>query len=233
MAYDVYLGNMLLPIAPGKLALKINNQNKTMNLINEGEINILKNAGLTDIDFEVLLPNVPYPFAIYKNGFEKAKVFIDKLENLKTSKKPFQFIVTRRFPNGKMIFDTNMTVSLEDYSINEDAKSAFDFTAKISLKQYRHYSTKICNVTFTNSQPTVSTISKREETNSPAPKEKGESHKVVKGDSLYSIACKYYGNGNRYPDIYDANQSIIDKGNSGTGNPRYTIYPNQVFTIPV
>ncbi len=40
--YDFYLNKMLLPIAPEKLELKIKNQNKTMNLINEGEINLIK-----------------------------------------------------------------------------------------------------------------------------------------------------------------------------------------------
>ncbi len=40
--YDFYLNKMLLPIAPEKLELKIKNKNKTMNLINEGEINLIK-----------------------------------------------------------------------------------------------------------------------------------------------------------------------------------------------
>ena len=49
MAYHFYLGNMLLPIAPEKFTLKINNANQTYTLINEGEINVLKTPGLTDI----------------------------------------------------------------------------------------------------------------------------------------------------------------------------------------
>ena len=48
--YDVYLKNCLLPVTPEKIQIKINNQNKTVSLINEGEINILKKAGLTDIE---------------------------------------------------------------------------------------------------------------------------------------------------------------------------------------
>ena len=52
MAYHFYLGNMLLPIAPEKFTLKINNANQTYTLINEGEINVLKTPGLTDIEFD-------------------------------------------------------------------------------------------------------------------------------------------------------------------------------------
>lgn len=28
------------------------------------------------------------------------------------------------------------------------------------------------------------------------------------------------------------NKNVIDKGNMGTGNVRYTIYPGQVFRLP-
>ena len=129
MAYFFYLGKMLCPVAPSKLQLKIKGQNKTMTLINEGEINILRKAGLTEISFDILLPNVKYPFATYKSGFKNASYFLDSLESLKTSDEPFQFIVTRTLPNGKMLFDTNMKVSLEDYTVKEDSKEGFDVVA--------------------------------------------------------------------------------------------------------
>ena len=37
--YDFYLDKCLLPIAPQKLQIKINNANSTVTLINDGEIN--------------------------------------------------------------------------------------------------------------------------------------------------------------------------------------------------
>ncbi len=156
MAYYFYLGKILCPIAPSKLQIKINNKNKTMTLMNGGEINILKQAGLTDISFDLLLPNVKYPFATYKSDFQKAKTYIDELEKLKAGKKPFQFIVTRTFPDGKMLFDTNIKVSLENYDIKEDRKEGFDIIASVTLKQYKDYGTKICNVTFVSAKPKVS-----------------------------------------------------------------------------
>ncbi len=233
MPYHFYLDKMLLPVAPSKVRLKINNQNKTMNLINEGEINILKQPGLTDVDFDVLIPQVKYPFALYKDGFQPAKTYLAKLEELKLSKEPFQLIITRTFPNGSMLFDTNMKVSLEEYTITEDSKSAYDLMVNIKLKQYKEYGTKTCNVTFANEKAKVSTTQKRENSTSPAPKKSAKSHPVVKGDCLYNIAKTYYDNGLRYTDIYKANQSIIDGKNKGTGNSKYTIYPKQVLTIPI
>lgn len=231
MAYYFYLDKLLLPVAPSKLQLKINNQNKTLTLINEGEINILKKAKLTDVDFEVLIPQVKYPFALYKDGFQKATYYLEKLESLKTSQQPFQFIVTRTLPDGNMLFDTNMKVSLEDYKVTEQSNEGFDLVVSISLKQYKDYGTKTANITFSQPKPNAppkpkATVTKpRPAETSPAPKQKAKTHKVVRGDTLWAIAKKFYGNGSQYPKIFNANKDKIKNPN--------LIYPGQVLTIPV
>jgi LysM repeat protein len=224
MAYEVYLGNMLCPIAPSKIQTKIKNQNKTMNLINNGEVSILKAAGLSEISFDLLLPNVKYPFATYKSGFVEAKVFLDEIEKMKVEKQPFQFKVIRKFPNGKMLFDTDMKVSLEDYTIKEDAKQGFDIVVTIKLKQYKDFGTKICEVTYTDDEATATPKTVRETKNSPAPTASVKKHTVVKGDCLWNIAKKYYGDGSKYKIIEDANGDKIKNPN--------LIYPGQVLTIP-
>lgn len=223
MAYYFYLGKMLCPVAPSKLQLKISNQNKTMTLINEGEINILKTPGLTEISFDILIPNVKYPFAVYKSGFKNAKHFLDKLENLKTKKKPFQFIVTRTLPNGKMLFNTNMKVSLEDYKPVEDASEGFDVTVSITLKQYRKFATKTCKIKKKGKSKKKS-ASKKKTRETTKDTSKNQTYKVVKGDCLWNIAKKFYGDGSKYTVIYNANKDKIKNPN--------LIYPGQVLTIP-
>lgn len=221
MAYEFYLGRMLCPIAPSKLDMKIKGQNKTLTLMNEGEINILKMPGLTDISFDLLLPNVKYPFATYKSGFQDAKFFLDEIERLKVDKEPFQFIVVRTFPNGKMLYNTNMKVSLEDYTIKESAKEGFDAVVSIKLKQYRDYGTKTCNVTVTESKPKVEVQENRATDNAPG---LPTTYTVKSGDALWSIAKEFYGNGSKYNLILNANKDKIKNEN--------LIYPGQVFTIP-
>ena len=223
MAYYFYLGNVLLPIPPKKLELKISNQNKTYDLMNYSEINVLKNPSLTSIEFEVLLPNVKYPFAMYKNNFQNAKYYLGVLENLKVNKSAFQFIVIRKFPNGNSIFDTNIKVSIEDYTITDSTDEGFDKKVKIKLKQYREYSTKTVQVTIKQYKPPVVTRTVTTN-NTAASKPSGQNYTVKSGDCLWNIAKKYYGNGSKYTTIYNANRDKIKNPN--------LIYPGQVLWIP-
>lgn len=228
MGYEFYLGNILLPVTPSSLSVKINNQNKTYNLINDSEINVLKNAGLTDIEFEFLLPNVKYPFAVYKKKFETADVFLNKIEKLKTNLESFQFIVIRTLPDKSALFSTNIKVSLESYTIKESAKeNATDIVVSIKLKQYKTYGTKVYSISIGNSgdNKKVTKKTKRETSKSPAPKLKNKTYKVVKGDCLWTIAKKFYDDGSKYKLIYEANKDKIKNPN--------LIYPGQILIIPV
>lgn len=236
MAYDFYFDKTRLPVPPSKLQVSINGKNKTLTLINEGEINILKKAGLTDVSFTLLFPNMKYPFASYDSGFKNASFYLDELERLKTQTDndgkflPFQFIVSRVLPNGKVLYNNNMKVAIEDYKIVDDTKQGFDITVDVKLKQYKTYGTKVVEIrppTPAQPQPQATV-----EPNRPAEKPPAQTHTVVKGDSLWAIAQKTMGNGNRYSELYEANKQQIDDRNRGTGNTKYTIYPGQVFTIP-
>lgn len=226
--YNVYLGNMLCPVAPEKIQLKVSNKNKTMVLMNGGEINVLKDAGLSEISFSLLLPNSRYPFAVYKSGFERAGFFLEQIEKLKLEKKPFQFIIVRQFPDGKRLYNTNIKVSLEDYQIEDNANDGFDVRVSVRLRQYRDYGTKVCEINSGSGSSTVSTpVQPRPSESSPAPVGQNKTYRVVKGDCMWLIAQKFYGNGNLYEKIYEANKSVL-AGRS----PRCLIFVGDVLTIP-
>ena len=224
--YDFYLGTCLLPIAPEKLEVKINNANKTLTLINEGEINILKTPELTDISFDCRIPQVKYPFATYKSGFKDATYFLDYFESLKVVKKPFQFIVSRTMPNGKVLFATNMKVSLEDYKITEQAKNGFDLIIKIKLKQYREYSTKTLNIKFNKYNATV------QKTRSTESKPKSKSYKV--GDIVnFHGGTHYYSSypgAKGYPARAGKAKITIANG-SGKGHPWHLIHTDSSSNV--
>ncbi len=231
MAYTIYLGDLQLPIPPDKITHKFKNQNTTINLMNDSEINILKSPGLRDISFTVLLPSVDYPFAVYPDGFHRSWYYFKRIKKLKEDKKPFTFTIYRNMPNKKgkkerPLFSTSFLVSLEDFKVTESADLGFDLSIEINLKEYKKYgakSAKIINsTTLQPSEPERSTESKPEY----------QTYTVQKGDCLWLIAQKTLGNGSRHNELYEYNKELIDNANKGTGCSVYTIYAGQVFTIP-
>ena len=209
MAYKFYMDKVLLPVSPSKMTTKISNKNKTITLINDGEVSILKMQGLTEISFDLLLPNVEYPFADYKNGkFKDAKYFLDKFEKLKLNKTSFQFIVSRELPKGKDLFSTNITVSLEDYSIIEDATEGFDVTESIKLKQYKPFSTKVVQLQTTiaaSSSSGVIFIPAKEEIPPKVNTSTIPPYTVKSGDCLWNICKRFLGDGSKYSQIAKLN----------------------------
>lgn len=218
--YEFYINGIMLPVTPGKISIKEKGNNKTVDLINEGEVNIIKPVGLQEVSFEALLPNQKYPFARYPSGFKRAWYYVENLQGLFAAKRPFQFIVTRELPSGTGLTDTNMRVTLEDMDIQEDAKNGTDVTVSLKLKEYREYGTKM--IVMNSTQETGVLAASRELDN--APQASGQSYTVQKGDSLWKIAKTLYGNGADYSKIYDANSGSIKSPN--------LIYPGQVLTIP-
>lgn len=218
--YSFFIDGMELPIAPQKLTVKIKGNNKTLTLINEGDINFLCAPGLTEITFDAVLPMLgQYSFA---NGYRRPDSYLNKLESLMTGKKPFRFLVSRVSPSGRLLYDTNMKVSLENYTVTEDATKGPDVTVSITLKQYISYSTKTVTVVKPKPEkkPVVQQKKKRETSSAP----KVKTYTVKSGDCLWNIAKKYYGNGAQYTKIYNANKGKIKNPN--------LIYPGQVLTIP-
>ena len=222
--YQMYIDGVRMPVAPGKVSVRAGSQNQRLTLISGEEINILKSPGLREVSFTLLLPQTSYLFAT--QDARPASYYLDKLEQLKESKKPFQWILNREWPDGERLFYTNLTVGLEDYEVIDDAGEGFDVAVAVNLRQYRHYGAK--TVTVQRASSTFVIQSQRETGSAPS----GGSHTVVAGDCLWNIAQRYMGDGNKYPALYAENQALIDQGNRGTGNPRYTIYPGQVLVIP-
>lgn len=197
--YYFYMDKVLLPIPPSKLQITVNNQNKTINLMNDGEVNVIKPAGLTTIKFDILLPMITqYPFAMYKNKqFRDASYFLNVFEKLKTDKSVFQFIISRWMyvpysttsTKKENVIKTNMTVTLENYAISEESENAPDVMVSLELKQYVKYGTvtkEIDTVTGTVKKTTKSTASTKSIPNT---------YMVKKGDTMWAIAKKLLGDG--------------------------------------
>ena len=64
-----------------------------------------------------------------------------------------------------------------------------------------------------------------EEVSAPEQTSEVQFYEIQKGDSLWKIAQNFYGNGNDYPKIFDANKEVIKDPD--------LIFPGQKIRIPM
>ena len=177
-----------------------------------------------------------YPFAKYPDGFKKAIYYLDMLEKYKKEMKPFQFIISRTLQNGEVPFYTNMKMSLEDYSVEDNVNEGFDIKVSVNLTQYKAYGTKTVDISEYVTKTESSTSDEGKRTAGDGAATTGTAYTIASGDTLWNIAKKKLGNGTKWTAIYDANKSTIEsaaksRGRSSSSNGHW-IYPGTVITIP-
>lgn len=262
MAYSFFLVSedtkVQFPIAPSSLDINVKGRNETIDLMNEGEVNLLKSPGLTEVSFTAMIPQVgKYPFAV---NDEPIDTFTDFLNDMLENKKTFRFLVVRT-AGTKLLFDTNLKVSCEGYNLKESADNGFDVELEISLKQYRDYGIKTVTITKVEKETTTTTPTTPENggngnnngsgngsgssstttatpstTPRPTTSSSGKSYTVKSGDTLWGIAKKFYGSGSSWKKIYNKNKSKIESaakkhGKKSSSNGHW-IYPGTRLTIP-
>lgn len=109
-----------------------------------------------------------------------------------------------------------------------------DITRQISSNGYSHSATLIKTDFGKSLKTSTSTTNKKTKKKTPKKQKKVASspkassakrtYTVKRGDCLWNIAKRFYGNGAKYTRIYDANTNKI-------ANPNL-IYPGQIFVIP-
>ena len=201
--YDIFLGPNRFPVTPESLSLKIRGKNRTLILINEGEVNLLKLPGLTEITAEFLIPARPgYSWAVYPDGFRPPEFFFGLLERMKTEKnlqrRAAQFIVVRSFMSGLPQTNTNIRVTVEDYEIKQSSKDGFDFIVSVKFLQYKDFEKK----TVTPVGEYAIAVAKSRAI-SLAPDVK--TLVLVAGETLHSVAKKYLDDAAKFTEIAKLN----------------------------
>lgn len=224
---EIYLGTdddkIRFPVVPSSIGVNRSNNIDTESVLKLGEVPIFNGTSLKTIELTSFFPNQEYSFCDYV-GFMKPYEFSEKIQKWMYEGKPLRIIVTDS--------PTNMQCLIQQFdTVEQDGTRDLYFT--LNLLEYRPI--EVPNLSNSNQSNNSNSNSTNNSQNTSRPNNKTntnssnqqKSYKVVKGDSLWDIAQKHYGNGSLYPKIKEANKAkypSLSKSN--------VIYTNMELIIP-
>ena len=211
LTYNAEKEKIQLPVLPETFSVKNGSRNDSIDIVGLGEITIMQGRPALQIRFSSFFPATKFP-GIQVSSITKPLTLIQKINEWKNGDKPVHFIATAC---GVDIFAT-----IEDFDYDEVGGDPGTYQYSITLKEYREITVRQVKVSIQKQTATVKKEQPRVD-NTVQPK----TYTVVRGDCLWNIAKKFYGNGAQYTKIYNANKGVIG------GNPNL-IYAGQVLTIP-
>jgi len=114
-------------------------------------------------------------------------------------------------------------LNIKDLNVKLDGPGAITLTGeaptKADYEKAALMAGNVMGITAVNNQMTIAAAPA-----AATPEADSETYTIVKGDTLWAIAEKHYGNGTKYNEIVKANQPMIKDADE--------IYPGQVLRLP-
>lgn len=121
-----------LPVNPEKVEVKFSGNNSTTEIIQLGEINLLKDRKLAEISFSSFFPQEDWFPAIRTRGqFKRPDFYKSFFEGIQEDKKPCRLIITG--------LNITMKTSVENFSYYHQGGDHEDAYYSLDFKEYRDY----------------------------------------------------------------------------------------------
>lgn len=210
-----------LPVNPEQIEISSTQAIEKFEILKLGQIAVPTHMELTEYSFECELPHRPLHYVETSSDYRGPDFYLQLFEQWRQKKEPVRFIASNGIGD-----DINTLVLIEELTTIERAGEEGDKYVSFQLLEYREFGKKSVVVITDESTPTASptAVAKKEEPAPPVNPKSNGTHVVQPGDTLWAIAKKYYGNGNQYTKIYNANKDKIKNPN--------LIYPGQKLVIP-
>lgn len=214
MGYAVYFesstGTFRVPVNPEKINQSRKQNNEKYHILKGGQVVVPTYVELEEYSFETEFPHAPTHYS--ESDFTASLLFM--LKQWQDSRLPVRFIAVGE--NS----DINKQVLIEDVQAAEKAGEEGDQYVSLKLLEYVPPAKRFIAV------PQPAGLVKQEDAGNLQNPETvgGKEYTIQKGNTLWGLAKKYYGDGSQYTKIYEANKDKIKNPN--------LIYPDQVITIP-
>ncbi len=208
-----------LPVNPEELEVSSTQAIEKYEILSLGQIAIPSHMELKEYSFEAELPYESIHYIETSKGFQNGDYYLRLLEEWRQDLEPVRFLSGMTTKDGIVVNEViNTLVLIDSLTIKEKAGEERDKYVSFKLIEYQEHAKQSGALEVKKNGK--ATKKKADKSN---PKNKGY-YVVKKGDTLWAIAKKYYGNGSKYSKIYNANKKIIK-------NPSL-IYAGQKLVIP-
>lgn len=198
-----------LPVNPEQVTRNSKMDVEQYRILSGGQIAIPSGKCLDEYSFEA---EFPFQECHYSNqGFENADIWERNLRSWQEKKTVLRLIISNNISD-----ENSLQAVVTQVQAVEKAGEEGDKYLAIKILEYAAPEKRYAAAASVKRSST--------EVQNPAVASGNKTHTVVKGDTLWDLAKKYYGSGNKYTIIYNANLDKIKKPN--------LIYPGQILTIP-
>jgi len=201
-----------IPVNPQTIGYESSNNFEDIVLASGDEKTIIGGRNLKPFTIESFFParRVSY---MATSKFSSPMGYVKRFEKWSLDKKVLQLLVT-----GTNI---NHRVTIRSFKWNENGGAVGDIDYALELKEYKPISYSAIKVVTSKKGSSSSKTSKRPTSQKQMPK----THIVKTNESLWTIAKKYYGDGNKGEAIYLKNKSLI-------GPNKNHIHPGMRLILP-
>jgi len=214
MAYGIWLSynnqqeGFQLPVNPSSIEMSDGSKGQTYDIVELGEINVIKHPKLTTYRFSSIFPAQRYPFvdvpllqtltsANESSVKVKTNPYVDYITRWMATKRPIRFVFTGD------TFDINAAVSIESFDWKESAGSSGDIEYSLTLRKYVFYAARRLTVrpaAAGGGQNLTNADNPR-----PDDRERPKTYTLRAGDTLWKVAKSVLGNGSRWKEIQKLN----------------------------
>lgn len=212
-----------LPVNPESFEVNSSMGTKNFDILGLGTIVVPSGLEPREFSFETEIPYRKYGYVKTKEKFKNVDQYEAFFKKARRQKLPIGF----HYDNG-VSKEISTKVYIVDFNYVENAGEEGDKQYSFRLIEAKDYEARLVKPEkktdkkdkSSNKKVVEKKINKQNKSNTKKPK----TYIVRKGDNLYALAKRFYGDGSKYTKIYYANRNIIK-------NPAL-IYPNMKLKIP-
>lgn len=226
---DIYLSGknnknktikLRIPVLPSEpIVVNTSGSYAEYDILDLGPVKVPNGTELEEVSFSSFFPGEQLKdYKFMRGSWQKPSTYHNMLDYWRKNGSDVQVLIT-----GTTVNKT-MRISKYDYEFSGPFGSVYYKLTFFTARDPVITSTTVKKKTTTKTTGTARTTKKT------------KTHTVKKGDCLWNIAKKYYGNGAKWTTIYKANKTVIEnrakKAGKKSSNNGNLIFPGTKLTIP-